>query len=246
MKQYISKLLMAVVAVWGLASCTDTDMPALTTYDAQESLGTWVSENTDDGTTYYVALSLKKTVVPAAEDGAQPTVKVDTVGTLYMTDGTDTYVAANGTLSYDAKVGMSTLDFANTPFRYPMHVYLARQTSKTRMSVQLFIYEVYQGKVYEQKLVAFNGIPSKGVAIAGENLFWGNADGTFYIQFNADGTCAYQTEAVPEGTGTYTYDAATGTGSVTLADGTTYTIGYNADNALTLTNGTTTMVMSCE
>ena len=163
-----------------------------------------------------------------------------------MTNGTDTYVAANGTLSYDAKVGMSTLDFANTPFRSPMHVYLARQTSKTRMSVQLFIYEVYQGKVYEQKLVAFNGIPSKGVAIAGENLFWGNADGTFYIQFNADGTCAYQTEAIPEGTGTYTYDAATGTGSVTLADGTTYTIGYNADNAMTLTNGTTTMVMSCE
>lgn len=174
---------MAVVAVWGLASCTDADMPALTTYDAQESLGTWVSENTDDGTTYYVALSLKKTVVPAAEDGAQPTVKVDTIGTLYMTDGTDTYVAANGTLSYDAKVGMSTLDFANTPFRSPMHVYLARQTSKTRMSVQLFIYEVYQGKVYEQKLIAFNGIPSKGVAIAGESLFWGNADGTFYIQF---------------------------------------------------------------
>lgn len=233
---------MAVVAVWGLASCTDADMPALTTYDAQESLGTWVSENTDDGTTYYVALSLKKTVVPAAEDGAQPIVKVDTVGTLYMTDGTDTYVAANGTLSYNAKVGMSTLDFANTPFRYPMHVYLARQTCKTRMSVQLFIYE---GKL-EQKLVAFNGIPSKGVAIAGKNLIWGNADGTFYIQFHADGTCAYQTEATTEGTGTYTYNAATGTGSVTLSDGTTYTIGYNADNAMTLTNGTTTMVMSCE
>ena len=34
MKQYISKLLMAVVAGWGLASCTETDMPALTTYEA--------------------------------------------------------------------------------------------------------------------------------------------------------------------------------------------------------------------
>ena len=31
MKQYISKLLMAVVAWWGLSACTYTDMPALTT-----------------------------------------------------------------------------------------------------------------------------------------------------------------------------------------------------------------------
>lgn len=236
---------MAVVAVLGLASCTDTDMPDLTTYDAQETLGTWVSENTDDGMTYYVSLSLKKTVVPATEEGAQPTVKMDTVGTLYLTDGSDTYVAANGTLSYDAKVGMSTLDFANSPYGYPLHIYMARQIDKGRMSIQFFAYQVYQGQLYEQKAVAFNAIPSKGVAIAGQNLFWGNAEGTFYIQFNSDGTCAYQTEDVPEGSGTYTYNAAAGTGSVTLGDK-VYTIGYNADNKLTLTNGSTVIVLACE
>lgn len=76
-----------------------------------------------------------------------------------------------------------------------------------------------------------------------ESLLWLSADESVAAIFDGKGHIQYEIGGA-EGEGTYTYDATTGNGTITLADGSALTISVNEKNQVVVTSadGTATVL----
>lgn len=48
-----------------------------------------------------------------------------------------------GTVSYDKAIGMSVINFAQSPFGLPLRVYAIRQSNQIYTTVQVFVVQTY-------------------------------------------------------------------------------------------------------
>ena len=223
MKHTISKLFLLLVAAVAMAACTDTDVPELATYPAQETLDNWTSDYIESGASYAISITTN-------EQG-------DTICNFTMTDPETGQVSAlqSSDLSYDKAVGMSVINFSTSPYsRMPMRIYLSRRHTLDAMNVQIFTVETYNGSEYETLEAAFNATSHKGAALQG--FVWNNDEASVSLLFDDDKNFTYEI-GEEEGQGTYTYNVATGEGTLTFADGTTATISFNAANQMVFTRG---------
>ncbi len=230
MKHTISKLILSLLfVVAGLTSCIENEVGDLRTYDSKEALANWQSEYTEDGSVYTISIKLDE--------------KGDTTAVFYSEEDSTIYVCQGGVCSYNAKSGMSTIDFADTPIGYPVRLYLARQSDNNRMTVYGMLVYTYNGQEYEVMGEKFNAIPVKGCVVDG--LTYCSSDESVYILFLGNGKCQYLLGTGDDNVkdGTYTYTPASGEGTVTLADGTTCTLKNNDKNQLVFTNGDTQKVL---
>ncbi len=228
MKHTISKLVLTLLcAVVGLTSCVKDDLDDLKTYGSTETLTNWQSEYTEDGTVYTISIKLNE--------------KGDTTAVLYSDEDSILYVCPDGVCSYNAKAGMTTIDFEETPIGYPIRMYLARQSDSNRMTVYVMGIVDYDGTEYEVLGEKFNAVRTKGCVV--EGLTYEDAADSLYILFLPNGSCKYETGDGVEKTGQYTYTSATGEGTLTLADGTVYALKNNDKNQLVLIKDDTEHVL---
>lgn len=236
MKQFISKLFVLAVVALGMVACTDADMGTVAVYDEHETLQSWNSEYIEDGSQFNLSFS--------------ENAEGDTICTLAFSvveEGDTTYVSCeNGTVSYDKATGMSVINFAQSPFGLPLRVYAIRQSNQIYTTVQVFVVQTYtdangEPKEYEGKYAAFRAVAGKPVL--NESLLWVSADESVAAIFDGKGHIQYEIGS-QEGEGTYTYDATTGNGTITLADGSALTISVNEKNQVVVTSadGTATVL----
>lgn len=228
MKKSISILFMLTAIVLGFAACTDADMGSNVTYDERQALTSWQSEYLEDSTECNISYSLN--------------AKGDTTCTMAFTavasDGSIVpLLCTDGKISYDQVTGMTTIDFATSPFGYPLRVYSILQSNKQYSSVQIFFRVPVtnnngQTVYYESKYESFRAINTKPAL---KSQLWVSKDESYAFIFGDEGVLAYQVPGTAEGEGTYTYDLTTGNGTVNLADGTTGTISVNALNQVVVT-----------
>lgn len=236
MKQFISKLFVLAVVALGMVACTDADMGTVAVYDEHETLQSWNSEYMEDGSQFNLSFS--------------ENAEGDTICTLAFSaveEDDTTYVSCeNGTVSYDKATGMSVINFAQSPFGLPLRVYAIRQSNQIYTTVQVFVVQTYtdangEPKEYEGKYAAFRAVAGKPVL--NESLLWVSADESVAAIFDGKGHIQYEIGS-QEGEGTYTYDATTGNGTITLADGSALTISVNEKNQVVVTSadGTATVL----
>lgn len=236
MKQFISKLFVLAVVALGMVACTDADMGTVAVYDEHETLQSWNSEYMEDGSQFNLSFS--------------ENAEGDTICTLAFSaveEVDTTYVSCeNGTVSYDKATGMSVINFAQSPFGLPLRVYAIRQSNQIYTTVQVFVVQTYtdangEPKEYEGKYAAFRAVAGKPVL--NESLLWVSADESVAAIFDGKGHIQYEIGS-QEGEGTYTYDATTGNGTITLADGSALTISVNEKNQVVVTSadGTATVL----
>ena len=234
MKQFISKLFVLAVVALGMVACTDADMGTVAVYDEHETLQSWNSEYMEDGSQFNLSFS--------------ENAEGDTICTLAFSvveEGDTTYVSCeNGTVSYDKATGMSVINFAQSPFGLPLRVYAIRQSNQIYTTVQVFVVLPYtdaNGEPYTEKYAAFRAVVGKPAL--NESLLWLSADESVAAIFDGKGHIQYEIGGA-EGEGTYTYDATTGNGTITLADGSALTISVNEKNQVVVTSadGTATVL----
>lgn len=232
MKQYIKSLALFLLIGLGFASCAEADMGENVTYPEKETLGNWDSEYTfDDAYNYNLSLS-----VNAAGDTVCSFVFID------KETGETAAVMTGGICKYDPAIGLTTASFSMTPYGYPGIVYLARQRTLDRMSVQLHVVlSDGQGNTASQKVCSFNAIPAKAFPIS--NTFFApleTGDGMVGVLFYKDNRCEYYLGAHTGDLGdcTYTFDTETGEGSIVNAKtNETLLLSIDADNHLLVTVG---------
>lgn len=133
---------------------------------------------------------------------------------------------------------MSVINFAQSPFGLPLRVYAIRQSNQVYTTVQVFVVQAYtdangEPKEYEGKYVAFRALPGKPVL--NSSLIWISADEKIAAIFDGNGKVQYEING-QEGEGVYTYDNTTGNGTITLADGSSFTISVNEKNQVVVTS----------
>lgn len=237
MKQFISKLFVLAVVALGMVACTDADMGTVAVYDEHETLQSWNSEYMEDGSQFNLSFSEN------AEGDTICTMAFSAVGNT----GELVYASCEkGTVSYDKAIGMSVINFAQSPFGLPLRVYAIRQSNQIYTTVQVFVVQTYtdangKPKKYEGKYAAFRAVVGKPTL--NESLLWTSADESVAAIFDGKGHIQYEIGGA-EGEGTYTYDATTGNGTITLADGSALTISVNEKNQVVVTSadGTATVL----
>lgn len=237
MKQFISKLFVLAVVALGMVACTDADMGTVAVYDEHETLQSWNSEYMEDGSQFNLSFSEN------AEGDTICTMAFSAVGNT----GELVYASCEkGTVSYDKATGMSVINFAQSPFGLPLRVYAIRQSNQIYTTVQVFVVQTYtdangKPKEYEGKYAAFRAVVGKPTL--NESLLWTSADESVAAIFDGKGHIQYEIGGA-EGEGTYTYDATTGNGTITLADGSALTISVNEKNQVVVTSadGTATVL----
>lgn len=231
MKQFISKLFVLAVVALGMVACTDADMGTPAVYNEHETLQSWNSEYIEDGSQFNLSFS---------ENAAGDTICTMAFSAVGNT-GKLVYVSCeNGTVSYDKVTGMSVINFAQSPFGLPLRVYAIRQSNQVYTTVQVFVVQAYtdangKPKEHESKYVAFRALPGKPVL--NSNLIWISADEKIAAIFDGNGKVQYEING-QEGEGVYTYDNTTGNGTITLADGSSFTISVNEKNQVVVTSAT--------
>lgn len=231
MKQFISKLFVLAVVALGMVACTDADMGTPAVYNEHETLQSWNSEYIEDGSQFNLSFS---------ENAAGDTICTMAFSAVGNT-GKLVYVSCeNGTVSYDKVTGMSVINFAQSPFGLPLRVYAIRQSNQVYTTVQVFVVQTYtdangKPKEYESKYVAFRALPGKPVL--NSSLIWISADEKIAAIFDGNGKVQYEING-QEGEGVYTYDNTTGNGTITLADGSSFTISVNEKNQVVVTSAT--------
>lgn len=229
MKQFISKLFVLAVVALGMVACTDADMGTPAVYNEHETLQSWNSEYIEDGSQFNLSFS---------ENAAGDTICTMAFSAVGNT-GKLVYVSCeNGTVSYDKVTGMSVINFAQSPFGLPLRVYAIRQSNQVYTTVQVFVVQAYtdangEPKEYEGKYVAFRTLPGKPVL--NSSLIWISADEKIAAIFDGNGKVQYEING-QEGEGVYTYDNTTGNGTITLADGSSFTISVNEKNQVVVTS----------
>ncbi len=229
MKQFISKLFVLAVVALGMVACTDADMGTPAVYNEHETLQSWNSEYIEDGSQFNLSFS---------ENAAGDTICTMAFSAVGNT-GKLVYVSCeNGTVSYDKVTGMSVINFAQSPFGLPLRVYAIRQSNQVYTTVQVFVVQAYtdangEPKEYEGKYVAFRALPGKPVL--NSSLIWISADEKIAAIFDGNGKVQYEING-QEGEGVYTYDNTTGNGTITLADGSSFTISVNEKNQVVVTS----------
>lgn len=229
MKQFISKLFVLAVVALGMVACTDADMGTPAVYNEHETLQSWNSEYIEDGSQFNLSFS---------ENAAGDTICTMAFSAVGNT-GKLVYVSCeNGTVSYDKVTGMSVINFAQSPFGLPLRVYAIRQSNQVYTTVQVFVVQTYtdangKPKEYESKYVAFRALPGKPVL--NSSLIWISADEKIAAIFDGNGKVQYEIDG-QEGEGVYTYDNTTGNGTITLADGSSFTISVNEKNQVVVTS----------
>lgn len=231
MKQFISKLFVLAVVALGMVACTDADMGTPAVYNEHETLQSWNSEYIEDGSQFNLSFS---------ENAAGDTICTMAFSAVGNT-GKLVYVSCeNGTVSYDKVTGMSVINFAQSPFGLPLRVYAIRQSNQVYTTIQVFVVQTYtdangKPKEYEGKYVAFRALPGKPVL--NSSLIWISADEKIAAIFDGNGKVQYEIDG-QEGEGVYTYDNTTGNGTITLADGSSFTISVNEKNQVVVTSAT--------
>lgn len=231
MKQFISKLFVLAVVALGMVACTDADMGTPAVYNEHETLQSWNSEYIEDGSQFNLSFS---------ENAAGDTICTMAFSAVGNT-GKLVYVSCeNGTVSYDKVTGMSVINFAQSPFGLPLRVYAIRQSNQVYTAVQVFVVQAYtdangKPKEHESKYVAFRALPGKPVL--NSSLIWISADEKIAAIFDGNGKVQYEING-QEGEGVYTYDNTTGNGTITLADGSSFTISVNEKNQVVVTSAT--------
>lgn len=231
MKQFISKLFVLAVVALGMVACTDADMGTPAVYNEHETLQSWNSEYIEDGSQFNLSFSEN------ADGDTICTMAFSAVGNT----GKLVYASCeNGTVSYDKVTGMSVINFAQSPFGLPLRVYAIRQSNQVYTTVQVFVVQAYtdangEPKEYEGKYVAFRALPGKPVL--NSSLIWISADEKIAAIFDGNGKVQYEIDG-QEGEGVYTYDNTTGNGTITLADGSSFTISVNEKNQVVVTSAT--------
>lgn len=237
MKQFISKLFVLAVVALGMVACTDADMGTPAVYNEHETLQSWNSEYIEDGSQFNLSFS---------ENAAGDTICTMAFSAVGNTGKLVYASCENGTVSYDKVTGMSVINFAQSPFGLPLRVYAIRQSNQVYTTVQVFVVQTYtdangKPKEYEGKYVAFRAVVGKPAL--NESLLWLSADESVAAIFDGKGHIQYEIGGA-EGEGTYTYDATTGNGTITLADGSALTISVNEKNQVVVTSadGTATVL----
>lgn len=231
MKQFISKLFVLAVVALGMVACTDADMGTPAVYNEHETLQSWNSEYIEDGSQFNLSFS---------ENAAGDTICTMAFSAVGNTGKLVYASCENGTVSYDKVTGMSVINFAQSPFGLPLRVYAIRQSNQVYTTVQVFVVQTYtdangKPKEYESKYVAFRALPGKPVL--NSSLIWISADEKIAAIFDGNGKVQYEIDG-QEGEGVYTYDNTTGNGTITLADGSSFTISVNEKNQVVVTSAT--------
>ncbi len=231
MKQFISKLFVLAVVALGMVACTDADMGTPAVYNEHETLQSWNSEYIEDGSQFNLSFS---------ENAAGDTICTMAFSAVGNTGKLVYASCENGTVSYDKVTGMSVINFAQSPFGLPLRVYAIRQSNQVYTTVQVFVVQAYtdangEPKEYEGKYVAFRALPGKPVL--NSSLIWVSADNKIAAIFDGNGKVQYEING-QEGEGVYTYDNTTGNGTITLADGSSFTISVNEKNQVVVTSAT--------
>lgn len=231
MKQFISKLFVLAVVALGMVACTDADMGTPAVYNEHETLQSWNSEYIEDGSQFNLSFS---------ENAAGDTICTMAFSAVGNTGKLVYASCENGTVSYDKVTGMSVINFAQSPFGLPLRVYAIRQSNQVYTTVQVFVVQTYtdangKPKEYEGKYVAFRALPGKPVL--NSSLIWVSADNKIAAIFDGNGKVQYEIDG-QEGEGVYTYDNTTGNGTITLADGSSFTISVNEKNQVVVTSAT--------
>ena len=229
MKQFISKLFVLAVVALGMVACTDADMGTPAVYNEHETLQSWNSEYIEDGSQFNLSFS---------ENAAGDTICTMAFSAVGNTGKLVYASCENGTVSYDKVTGMSVINFAQSPFGLPLRVYAIRQSNQVYTTVQVFVVQAYtdangEPKEYEGKYVAFRALPGKPVL--NSSLIWVSADEKIAAIFDGNGKVQYEING-QEGEGVYTYDNTTGNGTITLADGSSFTISVNEKNQVVVTS----------
>lgn len=231
MKQFISKLFVLAVVALGMVACTDADMGTPAVYNEHETLQSWNSEYIEDGSQFNLSFS---------ENAAGDTICTMAFSAVGNTGELVYASCENGTVSYDKVTGMSVINFAQSPFGLPLRVYAIRQSNQVYTTVQVFVVQAYtdangEPKEYEGKYVAFRALPGKPVL--NSSLIWISADNKIAAIFDGNGNVQYEIDG-QEGEGVYTYDNTTGNGTITLANGSSFTISVNEKNQVVVTSAT--------
>ena len=231
MKQFISKLFVLAVVALGMVACTDADMGTPAVYNEHETLQSWNSEYIEDGSQFNLSFS---------ENAAGDTICTMAFSAVGNTGKLVYASCENGTVSYDKVTGMSVINFAQSPFGLPLRVYAIRQSNQVYTTIQVFVVQTYtdangKPKEYESKYVAFRALPGKPVL--NSSLIWISADEKIAAIFDGNGKVQYEING-QEGEGVYTYDNTTGNGTITLADGSSFTISVNEKNQVVVTSAT--------
>lgn len=231
MKQFISKLFVLAVVALGMVACTDADMGTPAVYNEHETLQSWNSEYIEDGSQFNLSFS---------ENAAGDTICTMAFSAVGNTGKLVYASCENGTVSYDKVTGMSVINFAQSPFGLPLRVYAIRQSNQVYTTIQVFVVQTYtdangKPKEYEGKYVAFRALPGKPVL--NSSLIWISADEKIAAIFDGNGKVQYEING-QEGEGVYTYDNTTGNGTITLADGSLFTISVNEKNQVVVTSAT--------
>ncbi len=231
MKQFISKLFVLAVVALGMVACTDADMGTPAVYNEHETLQSWNSEYIEDGSQFNLSFS---------ENAAGDTICTMAFSAVGNTGKLVYASCENGTVSYDKVTGMSVINFAQSPFGLPLRVYAIRQSNQVYTTIQVFVVQAYtdangEPKEYEGKYVAFRALPGKPVL--NSSLIWISADEKIAAIFDGNGKVQYEIDG-QEGEGVYTYDNTTGNGTITLADGSSFTISVNEKNQVVVTSAT--------
>lgn len=231
MKQFISKLFVLAVVALGMVACTDADMGTPAVYNEHETLQSWNSEYIEDGSQFNLSFS---------ENAAGDTICTMAFSAVGNTGELVYASCENGTVSYDKVTGMSVINFAQSPFGLPLRVYAIRQSNQVYTTVQVFVVQAYtdangKPKEHESKYVAFRALPGKPVL--NSSLIWISADEKIAAIFDGNGKVQYEING-QEGEGVYTYDNTTGNGTITLADGSSFTISVNEKNQVVVTSAT--------
>lgn len=231
MKQFISKLFVLAVVALGMVACTDADMGTPAVYNEHETLQSWNSEYIEDGSQFNLSFS---------ENAAGDTICTMAFSAVGNTGELVYASCENGTVSYDKVTGMSVINFAQSPFGLPLRVYAIRQSNQVYTTVQVFVVQTYtdangKPKEYEGKYVAFRALPGKPVL--NSSLIWISADEKIAAIFDGNGKVQYEIDG-QAGEGVYTYDNTTGNGTITLADGSSFTISVNEKNQVVVTSAT--------
>lgn len=231
MKQFISKLFVLAVVALGMVACTDADMGTPAVYNEHETLQSWNSEYIEDGSQFNLSFS---------ENAAGDTICTMAFSAVGNTGKLVYASCENGTVSYDKVTGMSVINFAQSPFGLPLRVYAIRQSNQVYTTIQVFVVQAYtdangEPKEYEGKYVAFRALPGKPVL--NSSLIWISADEKIAAIFDGNGKVQYEING-QEGEGVYTYDNTTGNGTITLADGSSFTISVNEKNQVVVTSAT--------
>lgn len=229
MKQFISKLFVLAVVALGMVACTDADMGTPAVYNEHETLQSWNSEYIEDGSQFNLSFS---------ENAAGDTICTMAFSAVGNTGELVYASCENGTVSYDKVTGMSVINFAQSPFGLPLRVYAIRQSNQVYTTVQVFVVQAYtdangKPKEHESKYVAFRALPGKPVL--NSSLIWISADEKIAAIFDSNGKVQYEING-QEGEGVYTYDNTTGNGTITLADGSSFTISVNEKNQVVVTS----------